>query len=182
MTRHINKLAIDNPGRFATQERTGPNRSIGATASFTLWLIGLAQDAGVSFEDLADGFGPGSGTHGDWSGIRDSSSHAKELMTRRAMNFLSTLAQHRTRAQVLAAIELANKVDEAVAEEASGGVGQKAYEVHVQRTINEVYTVMATDEDAARKLYEDGGLTEASASEELESEVREVKPYEKKEA
>ena len=52
-----------------------------------LFLIGEAWAAGVSFEDLADGFGPGLGTMGgDWSGIRDSSSEAVAAMFQRALN------------------------------------------------------------------------------------------------
>ena len=58
-------------------------------ASWFLYLIHEAWGAGCDFEDLADGFGPGSGTMGgDWSGIRDSSPEAKRLMTQRALNFV----------------------------------------------------------------------------------------------
>ena len=57
-------------------------------ASFNLLLIGLAQERGCGFEDLADGFGPGAGTHGDWSAIRDSSEEAKNQMLERSLNHL----------------------------------------------------------------------------------------------
>lgn len=58
-------------------------------AGFPLFLIREAWDRhGVSFEDLADGFGPGQGTHDDWSGIRDSSPGAVNKMLERALNHL----------------------------------------------------------------------------------------------
>jgi len=62
------------------------------TASFDLFLIhaawGMPDDVGgtCEYEDLADGYGPGEGTHGDWSGIRDSSREAKDAMFERALN------------------------------------------------------------------------------------------------
>lgn len=56
-------------------------------ASFDLFIIREAWDRGASFEDLADGFGPGQGTQGDWSAIRDSSAPALETMLARALNF-----------------------------------------------------------------------------------------------
>ncbi len=57
-------------------------------ASWPLFLIREAEDGGCSFEDLADGFGPGEGTHGDWSAIRDSSPEAKRAMCERALNYI----------------------------------------------------------------------------------------------
>lgn len=54
-------------------------------ASFPLFLIGEAWGK-VDYEDLADGFGAGMGTQGDWSAIRDSSDEAKEKMLERALN------------------------------------------------------------------------------------------------
>jgi hypothetical protein len=58
---------------------------VSAEASFDLLLIREAWRAGVDFEDLADGFGQGAGTHGDWSAIRDSSREAKDRMLARAL-------------------------------------------------------------------------------------------------
>ena len=58
------------------------------TADFSLFLIGKARDRGCDFEDLADGFGEGAGTHGDWSGIRDSSEEAVNQMLERSLNHL----------------------------------------------------------------------------------------------
>lgn len=60
-------------------------------ACFTLSLIRTAWNMGCDFEDLADGFGPGAGTHGDWSAIRDSSIDAENAMLARAMTFLGLL-------------------------------------------------------------------------------------------
>jgi aryl-alcohol dehydrogenase-like predicted oxidoreductase len=57
-----------------------------ALANFPLLIIRLALDRGVDFEDLADGYGPGLGTNGDWSGIRDSSDGAVSRMLERALN------------------------------------------------------------------------------------------------
>ena len=56
--------------------------------SFDLFLIRQAWHRGCDFEDLADGYGAGMGTHGDWSGIRDSSGEATRLMLQRALNYL----------------------------------------------------------------------------------------------
>lgn len=57
-------------------------------ASFDLFLIRKAWDAGADFEALADGFGRGAGTLGDWSAIRDSSPGARERMLEAALNKL----------------------------------------------------------------------------------------------
>ena len=58
------------------------------SANFSLFLISQARDRGCEFEDLADGFGPGAGTHGDWSAIRDSSQEAVDRMLERSLNVL----------------------------------------------------------------------------------------------
>ena len=57
-------------------------------ANWPLFIISEVWYRGCNFEDLADGFGPGAGTGGDWSGIRDSSEAAIERMTERALNHL----------------------------------------------------------------------------------------------
>lgn len=58
------------------------------SASFSLFLIREAWHRGLDLEEEADGFGPGAGTHGDWSAVRDSSQEAVELMLAKALNFL----------------------------------------------------------------------------------------------
>ena len=59
------------------------------SASFPLFLIREAWHRGLDMEDLADGFGEGMGTmDGDWSGIRDSSPEALNLMLQRTLNHL----------------------------------------------------------------------------------------------
>jgi len=58
----------------------------------SLLLIRHAWDAGVEYEDLADGYGKGEGTNGDWSGIRDSSTEAKNRMLERALNYFAGMA------------------------------------------------------------------------------------------
>lgn len=57
-------------------------------ASLSLLIIHEAWDRGCDFEEEADGFGKGIGTHGDWSAIRDSSDNAKSKMLQKALNFL----------------------------------------------------------------------------------------------
>ncbi len=61
---------------------------IAHSACFDLFLISAAWHRGCNFEALADGYGAGEGTFGDWSGIRDSSDKAREAMLERALNFL----------------------------------------------------------------------------------------------
>jgi hypothetical protein len=58
------------------------------SANFPLFLIQEAWNRGMDVEDLADGFGEGNGTHGDWSAIRDSTTHATTKMFERALNYL----------------------------------------------------------------------------------------------
>ena len=55
---------------------------------FDLFLISQARGQGCDFEDLADGYGAGKGTYGDWSGIRDSTNEAVDRMLERALNYL----------------------------------------------------------------------------------------------
>lgn len=57
------------------------------TASPDLFLIREAWHQGCDFEDECDGYGAGAGTHGDWSGIRDSSRDAKDAMLTKALNW-----------------------------------------------------------------------------------------------
>ena len=62
------------------------------TASPNLMIIRMAWHKGCDFEPEADGFGCGNGTMGgDWSGIRDSSSTAKDVMLTKALNYLEDL-------------------------------------------------------------------------------------------
>ena len=60
------------------------------SATFPLFLIKQAWKRGCdAIEVYADGFGPGLGTMGgDWSGIRDSSPKAIDMMLQEALNFL----------------------------------------------------------------------------------------------
>lgn len=60
-------------------------------AGYPLFFIQMAWNKGMNLEDLADGYGKGMGTNGDWSGIRDSSDEAIEKMFERAINFLEGL-------------------------------------------------------------------------------------------
>lgn len=62
--------------------------SLNTQSKLSLWLIREAWGNGCGFEDLADGFGLGLGTNGDWSAIRDSSPRQQALMLERAMNFV----------------------------------------------------------------------------------------------
>jgi hypothetical protein len=73
-----------------------------ASAIWPLLVIRLAWEHGLDVEDVADGFGPGAGTHGDWSAIRDSSEAAIAAMVERALNWLEevlpSVSQARRRA------------------------------------------------------------------------------------
>jgi hypothetical protein len=64
-------------------------------ASADLYIIRTAWDQGLDLEAFADGYGAGSGTHGDWSGIRDSSDPAKADMLQLALAFLRKTAYER---------------------------------------------------------------------------------------
>lgn len=68
---------------------TGKDGGNNFAARWDLFLIREAWHAGCDdLEHLCDGYGPGAGTHGDWSGIRDSSPEAIQRMTEAALNFL----------------------------------------------------------------------------------------------
>lgn len=82
MTRFTN-IQIGSAGAFH-----GHNGVSDFSANFPLFLIGEAWHRGCDLEDLADGFGAGLGTRGDWSGIRDSSPETVARMFERALNHL----------------------------------------------------------------------------------------------
>ena len=77
-------LTISDRGSFSYTSAEGNATS----ACFSLFLIKSAWSKGCSFEDLADGFGKGQGTMGDWSAIRDSSDEAEAAMLARAIDHL----------------------------------------------------------------------------------------------
>ena len=79
----INNLTRDEDGTLHYQSETGGN----TTSDLALLLIHHAWGA-VCFENEADGYGAGVGTHGDWSGIRDSSDEAKTKMLEKALNHI----------------------------------------------------------------------------------------------
>ena len=82
-TPRFTQVTLDVPGCFDAVEK-----GCRMSADVTLFLIREAWDKGMDVEDLADGYGPGAGTHGDWSGIRDSSKEAQTRMFERALNHL----------------------------------------------------------------------------------------------
>lgn len=59
------------------------------SAHFDLLVVRMCWESGMDLEDLADGFGGGMGTRGDWSAIRDSSPEAMARMTERALNWIA---------------------------------------------------------------------------------------------
>lgn len=65
------------------------NTEYGYKASLVLTVIRISWHKGCDFEDLADGFGPGCGTHGDWSAIRDSSPESIMSMLERSLNYIA---------------------------------------------------------------------------------------------
>lgn len=87
MVKRYSSLKLKDGGFEAEYQATfGP---VKMSASWPLFIVREAWERGCNFEDLADGFGEGSGTMGgDWSGIRDSSPGAKERMVERAVNHL----------------------------------------------------------------------------------------------
>lgn len=76
-----------NPGDGSFEGRT--ESGVLFRASPNLYVIRHAWYKGCNFEDLADGFGEGEGTDGDWSGIRDSTDGAIEAMVGKAVMFLT---------------------------------------------------------------------------------------------
>lgn len=64
-------------------------------ATPSLVVIEWAYYGGCDLEDLADGYGPGQGTHGDWSGIRDSSDEAIDAMLARSLTWVELVMADR---------------------------------------------------------------------------------------
>jgi aryl-alcohol dehydrogenase-like predicted oxidoreductase len=81
----VTKVKVDNRGHLNYFDE---EMECNASANFPLMLIHEAWNSGVSFEDLADGYGAGAGTHGDWSGIRDSSDEAIDRMLERSLQHM----------------------------------------------------------------------------------------------
>lgn len=86
MKKEFAKVVIEEDGKF--NYKRGGLGGINTFVCMSLFLISQARDRGCNFEDLADGYGEGLGTHGDWSGIRDSSEGAVRAMFERSLNFL----------------------------------------------------------------------------------------------
>ena len=74
---------------------TGKDGKMSYTADLVILLLKIGWNKtdrlGEKFEELADGFGIGAGTLGDWSAIRDSSDDAKMKMLEATLNHLETL-------------------------------------------------------------------------------------------
>ena len=81
-------LNADGSGFSALRDMNLSGGPAPMSACWELFLLGEAWRAGCDFEDLADGFGPGAGTQGDWSALRDSSPEAMRAMMERALNHL----------------------------------------------------------------------------------------------
>lgn len=75
-------------GTWVGHMETSSGHPMGFQADPSMFLIREAWHQGLDLEAEADGFGPGVGTHGDWSGIRDSSHEAIEVMLTKTLNFL----------------------------------------------------------------------------------------------
>lgn len=82
------RVRVIKDGAETVQEFDSKDSYVRFSAGFPLFLIREAWGLGCSFEREADGYGPGRGTHGDWSGIRDSSPEAVERMLEKALNFI----------------------------------------------------------------------------------------------
>lgn len=84
----IKLTKVSDPGHIEGEFTIGRDpKPFHFSARVDLFLIQAAWYKGMKIEDLADGFGPGQGTHGDWSAIRDSSEGATMKMFERAINF-----------------------------------------------------------------------------------------------
>lgn len=77
-------LTVNADGSLDFRRRDGRE----GRASLPLLLIRKAWSKGLNLEGLADGFGAGRGTKGDWSAIRDSTEPAIAAMLMAAVNFL----------------------------------------------------------------------------------------------
>ena len=84
MKSRFKNIKVQDNGRLFIGSRNGTSFQ----ARFDLFIISQAWSRGLDLEEEADGFGFGEGTHGDWSGIRDSSTEAKNEMLEKALNFL----------------------------------------------------------------------------------------------
>jgi hypothetical protein len=84
-------LTRSSASQFSGTEHTslhGKPFDINFSAGYPLFLVREAWNRGLDLEALADGYGEGEGTHGDWSGVRDSSDGAITRMLEAALNFL----------------------------------------------------------------------------------------------
>ena len=84
----LNKGPPDTEGLQDEVGFRGMDNENSFTAGFPLFLIREAVNKGMDVEDLADGFGAGLGTNGDWSAIRDSTDFAVNKMFERALNHI----------------------------------------------------------------------------------------------
>lgn len=83
------KAAFSNIKELGNGRFEGESNGFAFSACYNLFLIRKAWERGCTdMERLADGFGPGMGTQGDWSAIRDSSDEAITAMLEAALNFL----------------------------------------------------------------------------------------------
>ena len=87
--RQYRNVHVELPGRVSWAHADGTP----ASGTFPLLIIRIAWYAGLDLEDEADGFGPGMGTRGDWSAIRDSSDAATDRMLEKSLNFIARLAR-----------------------------------------------------------------------------------------
>jgi len=84
----VTDMKIDKEDNSWDYVRHEQGSKMNSSACPHLFIINLAWDNGCDYEDLADGYGEGAGTNGDWSGIRDSTHEAKEKMLERGVNWL----------------------------------------------------------------------------------------------
>lgn len=112
---YFTDVKVQAPGQFGGQRRYGTTRGK-FSAEFPLFLIGEAWERGLDVEDLADGFGKGLGTQGDWSAIRDSSKAAKDVMLERALNHLFGSAGSNPRSRRNPLLAIANAGGEVMAD------------------------------------------------------------------
>lgn len=90
MAREYLEISIKDEGTWEGERTLGGDRAIKFVGSPSLVVIGIAWNKGLDLEAECDGYGPGQGTNGDWSGIRDSSLPAQEVMLALALEFLGS--------------------------------------------------------------------------------------------
>lgn len=89
MRRYVEVTEQPDGSWHGERQLSDGGRAMAFTATPSLIVIEWAYYGGCAeIEALADGYGAGAGTHGDWSGVRDSSDEARAAMLAAALNWV----------------------------------------------------------------------------------------------